>query len=430
MHTLLILNPGHFHAALVLREPHPSLSDDIYVYSEPGPDLDRFQEIAESFNKRQVKPTRWKLNIYRGKDGIEKLIHDKKGDIVVLAGRNDTKMENIDTLNRAGFAILADKPWVTTQAALPFLRATMAPGRPLAADIMTERYEIATLLQKEFLAEKDVFGRIRIEKDTGPSVFKECVHHLYKIVNQKPLVRPAWYFDIDIQGEGIVDTTIHLVDMTHWMLFPTTPIDYEKDIELIDARRWPTGVPLDKFVKITGTHQFPHAAQEYVNNGILNYFCNGELIYHLKGVPVHLREIWNLDEPPGGGDTHRSLIKGTRSDLMIRQLPEQGFKTELLIVPRGNKIQVEETVQDCLEKWSHRYPGLSVNPEKNALLINIPDNLRTTHEQHFCQVRDAFLEHLDTGNEPAEHRACTIAKYTLLAEARRKALVSPFEMLR
>jgi predicted dehydrogenase len=430
MHTLLILNPGHFHAALVLREPHPGLSEDIYVYSEPGPDLDRFQEITELFNDRQVNPTRWKLNIYRGKDGIEKLIHDKKGDIVILAGRNNTKMENIDTLSRAGFAILADKPWVTTQATLPFLRATMAADRPLAADIMTERYEIATVLQKEFLAEKDIFGEIRIDKDSGPSVFKECVHHLYKIVNQKPLVRPAWYFDIDIQGEGIVDTTIHLVDMAHWMLFPANPIDYEKDIELIEARRWATEVPLEKFVKITGTHQFPQAVQEYVQGDILNYFCNGELIYRIKGVPVHLREIWNLEEPPGGGDTHRSLIKGTRSDLMIRQLPEHDFKTELLIIPRGRKIQVEETIKDCLEKWSHRYPGLSVYPEKNALLMNIPDNLRTTHEQHFCQVRDTFLDHLDAGTEPAEHQACTIAKYTLLAEAREKALVSPFEMLR
>jgi hypothetical protein len=430
MHTLLILNPGHFHAALVLRERHPSLSDDIYVYSEPGPDLQRFVDIAESFNHRPINPTRWRLNIYRGNDGLARLIHDKKGNIVVLAGRNNTKMENINTLSRAGFAILADKPWVTTQAALPFLRETMTPGRPLAVDIMTERYEIATLLQKEFLAEKDVFGEIRIDKDTGPSIFKECVHHLYKIVNQKPLVRPAWYFDIDIQGEGIVDTTIHLVDMTHWMLFPAVPIDYEKDIELIEARRWPTGVPLDKFVKITGSHQFPKAVQAYVKDDVLNYFCNGELIYRLQGIPVHLREIWHLEEPPGGGDTHRSLIKGTRSDLMVRQLPENGFKTELLIIPRGHRIQVEETVQDCLGKWSLRYPGLSVKPEKNALLINIPDELRTTHEQHFCQVRDAFLAHLDAATEPAAHRACTIAKYSLLADAREKALTSPFEMLR
>ena len=430
MHTLLILNPGHFHAALVLREPHPSLSDDIYVYSVPGPDLDRFIEIAESFNSRQVNPTRWQLNVYRGKDCLEKLIDEKKGDIAILAGRNNTKMENIDILNRAGLSILADKPWVTTQAALPFLRSTLASDRPLAADIMTERFEIATLLQKEFLAEENVFGRIRIEKDVGPSVFKECVHHLYKIVNEKPLVRPAWYFDIDVQGEGIVDTTIHLVDMTQWMLFPGNPIDYQKDIELIEARRWATGVPLDKFAKITGSSQFPPAVHEYVKDDILNYFCNGELIYRIKGVPVHLREIWNLDEPPGGGDTHRSLMKGTRSDLMIRQLPEQGFKTELLVVPGENRRQVEEAVQECLRNWSDRYPGLSAIPEKNALLIEIPDNLRTTHEQRFCQVRDAFLEHLDPGTEPAEHRACTIAKYTLLAEAREKALVSPFEMLR
>ena len=115
---------------------------------------------------------------------------------------------------------------------------------------------------------------------------------------------------------------------------------------------------------------------------------------------------------------------------MIRQLPENDFKTELLIIPRGHRIQVEATVQDCLGKWSHRYPGLSVNPEKNALLINIPYELRTTHEQHFCQVRDAFLANLDAAIEPAEHRACTIAKYSLLAEAREKALTSPFEMLK
>jgi predicted dehydrogenase len=430
MHNLLIFNPGHFHAALVLRERHPSLADDIYVYSEPGPDLDRFLEIVESFNNRPVNPTHWRINVYRGKDGLEKLIQEKKGDIVVLAGRNNTKMQNIDTFNRAGVAILADKPWVTTEEALPFLRTTMAADRPLAADIMTERYEIATLLQKKFLAEEKVFGKIRIEKDTSPSVFKECVHHLYKIVNEKPLVRPVWYFDIDIQGEGIVDTTIHLVDMTQWMLFPGTPIDYEKDMELIEARRWPTQVPRDKFAKITGTDQFPQKIREYVKNDILDYFCNGELVYRLKGVPVHLREIWYLDEPPGGKDIHRSLIKGTRSDLMIRQLPEKGFKTELLIVPRENRQQVEQAVRECLTKWSDKYPGLAATPEKNALLIQIPDDIRTTHEQHFYRVRDAFIEHLDKGSEPPEHRACMIAKYTLLAKARTKALASPFEMLR
>jgi predicted dehydrogenase len=430
MHTLLILNPGHFHAALVLRERHASLSDEIYVYSAAGPELDHFLDIVESFNSREVNPTCWQINVYRGKDSLEKLIEEKKGDIAVLAGRNNTKMKNIDMLNRAGFAILADKPWVTTSEALPFLRSTLAPDRPLAADIMTERYEIATLLQKAFLAEDNVFGEVRVDPDGSPAVFKECVHHLYKIVNGKPLVRPIWYFDIGVQGEGIVDTTIHLVDMAQWMLFPGIPIDYEKDIELIEARRWATRVPLDKFAKITGSDQFPRAIGKYVKEDTLDYFCNGELIYRLKGVPVHLREIWYLDEPPGGKDTHRSLVKGTRSDLMIRQLPETGFKTELLIVPHDHKDQIENVVQKCLANWSERYPGLSAAPEKNALRIDIPDNLRTTHEQHFYRVRDTFIENLDNGTAPPEHRPCTISKYTLLAEARAKALASPFEMLR
>jgi len=430
MHTLLILNPGHFHAALVLRERHSRLADNIYVYSEPGPELDRFLEIVESFNNREVDPTCWEINVYRGQDSLDRLIAEKKGDIAILAGRNNTKMEYIDTLNRSGIAILADKPWITSRDALPFLRSTMAPDRPLAADIMTERYEIATLLQKEFLAEKNVFGQVRIDPDGSPAIFKECVHHLYKIVNDKPLVRPVWYFDIDVQGEGIVDTTIHLVDMIQWMMFPGSAIDYEKDIDLMEARRWATRVPLDKFAKITGNDRFPRTIEEYVSGDDLNYFCNGELIYRIKDLPVHLRELWHLEEPTGGKDTHRSLIKGTRSDLMIRQLPETGFKTELLIIPHANKAQVEESIQDCLARWSDRYPGLSVVAQKNALLIAIPDNLRTTHEQHFYRVRDAFIEHLDRDSEPPEHRACMLAKYTLLAEARSMALASPFEMLR
>ncbi|CAB1078105.1 hypothetical protein D1AOALGA4SA_5870 [Olavius algarvensis Delta 1 endosymbiont] len=430
MHTLLILNPGHFHAALVLRERHPRLTDDIYVYAEPGPELDRFLEIVESFNNREVDPTCWEINVYRGQDSLDRLIAEKKGDIAVLAGRNNTKMANIETLNRLGIAILADKPWVTNRGALPFLRSTMAPDRPLAADIMTERHEIATLLQREFLGQESVFGRVRIDSAGSPAVFKECVHHLYKIVNGQPLVRPTWYFDIDIQGEGIVDTTIHLVDMVQWMLFPGSAIDYEKDIELLEARRWATRVPLDKFARITGNEQFSRAIEDHVNDDVLDYFCNGELIYRIKDVPVHLREIWYLEEPPDGKDTHRSLIKGTRSDLMIRQLPETGFKTELLIIPHANKAQVEKSIQDCLSQWSDRYPGLSAVPQKNALLIEIPDSLRTTHEQHFYRVRDAFIEHLDRDSAPPEHRACMLAKYTLLAEARSKALDSPYEMLR
>lgn len=429
MHTLIILNPGHFHAALVLREPHPELAQDVFVYSEEGPDLDRFMNLVASFNQRETDPTDWRLHVYCGTDFHQKLLEEKKGDIVVSAGKNNAKMRDIDTLSRAGFYVLADKPWLINEDGLPLLHRAVAPDRPLALDIMTERFEITTILQKAFMAEADVFGKIRIDPDGSPSVFKESIHHLYKLVNNQPLVRPDWYFDLEVQGEGITDVTTHLVDMTHWMLFPDVGVDFERDVELLQARRWSTRIPLETYSKITQQENFPGAAKVYVKDDILQYFSNGEIFYRAMNVPIHIRVIWNLEIPEGGGDTHQSLIKGTRSDLLVRQLPEHGFKVELLIAPKENLHAVETAVKDCLGKWASAYPGLTVHQEDKKLLIGIPDHLRTNHEEHFCQVRDMYLDYLSKGSFPTETRASIVSKYTLLAKALKLAMASPFEPL-
>ncbi|KPJ76233.1 MAG: hypothetical protein AMJ54_12350 [Deltaproteobacteria bacterium SG8_13] len=429
MHTLLILNPGHFHAALVLRESHPALSRDVFVYAEAGSDLDRFVEMAESFNTRADAPTAWRLQIYTGSDFTERLIQERKGDVVVIAGKNDRKMDHVDRLTRAGFHVLADKPWLTSEAGLSQLQSALKAERPFSLDIMTERFEITTQLQKEFLAAEEVFGRIHIDPGGRPSVFKESVHHLYKIVNQKPLVRPDWYFDVAIQGEGIVDVTTHLVDMTHWMLFPGQRVDFDRDIELLKARRWPTPVPLEMFRKITLVEDFPESLQPDITDNTLACFCNGELLYRVKGIPVHVCAIWNLQIPEGGGDTHRSMIRGTRSDLLIRQLPERGFKVELLIEPKKEPARVAAAVETCLDKWSETYPGLSASRENGNIRIDIPEQLRTTHEEHFCQVRDMYLDCLDRHLYPPHERSGIVSKYTLLAQARKLALASPYEPL-
>ena len=75
-----------------------------------------------------------------------------------------------------------------------------------------------------------------------PAIVKESVHHLFKLVDNKPLTRPVWYLDVNQQGEGIVDVTTHLVDLVQWEAFPDQIIDYKKDIELIDANRWTTSI--------------------------------------------------------------------------------------------------------------------------------------------------------------------------------------------
>jgi len=420
-----VLDPGHFHAALSLRESHPSLSDDVYVYAPEGPDLDTFVGFIHDFNNRKEAPTNWKLHLNHSKDQLQALLQEAKAEIVILAGKNNQKMDYIDALNQKGIHIFTDKPIVTQESNLPALNSAFAASRPLSIDIMTERHEITTLLQKNFIAEPGVFGKVMQANENEPCVYKESVHHLYKMVNGKPLKRPAWYFDVNIQGEGVVDVMTHLVDMSNWMLFPNEALTYTQDIELLHARRWPTFISKEKYKAITGLSDFLPSLKNSIKDGQLEYFCNGEVYYKVKGVPVHTKVIWDVEPPAGGGDTHQSKVKGSLADLLVRQLPEKGFKSEFLISPHQKSEQTLHEIKKCLQNWLSELPGLTVTQEGEDFLIDIPSSLRTTHEEHFCEVRNEFMDMLVNQTEPKNSRKNIITKYTLLAEARKLALKSP-----
>ena len=165
-HRLVVLNPGHFHAALTLRESHPRLSEDVYVYADDGPDVDGFLNIVSSFNQRLERPTKWHLHVTRGQDHLDRLIAEKPGDMVIVAGRNDTKMSNIARLHAAGFSVLADKPWLIDETQLPLLQE-VAGGPPLAMDIMTERHSMEGRLLRALVSDSGLFGGFRID-DSEP----------------------------------------------------------------------------------------------------------------------------------------------------------------------------------------------------------------------------------------------------------------------
>jgi hypothetical protein len=108
MYTLVIINPGHFHAGLVLREMHPEISKDVYIYSDPGIDLDNYMKLVQSFNNRAQNPTAWNFHVYAAPDFMEKAVAEKQGDIAILAGKNNLKIHYIKRLHDAGFSVLSD----------------------------------------------------------------------------------------------------------------------------------------------------------------------------------------------------------------------------------------------------------------------------------------------------------------------------------
>ena len=70
------------------------------------------------------------------------------------------------------------------------------------------------------------------------------------------MLRPAWYFDVQQQGEGIVDVTTHLVDLIQWECFPEQILN-PSDITMISAKRWPTIISKEEFKGVTGLDDFP-----------------------------------------------------------------------------------------------------------------------------------------------------------------------------
>ena len=239
---LVTLDPGHFHAALVQKAMYPEVDSIVHVYAPPGNDIKLHLARIDGFNTRADKPTNWKEEVYTGDDFFEKMIAEKKGNVVVLSGNNAKKTEYILKALGAGFNVLADKPMAITFSDYMLLQKAFAIAKQknlVLYDIMTERFEINTILQRELSQIPEIFGTLEKGTQENPAVRMISAHCFYKLVSGNVLTRPAWFFDVTQQGEGIVDVNTHLVDLVQWECFPDKVID-TSDISILTAKRYGT----------------------------------------------------------------------------------------------------------------------------------------------------------------------------------------------
>lgn len=418
MHTLTFLDPGHFHAALTLGERHPRVREVVVVHAPKGAELDDFLALVDAFNQRRERPTAWRVEVRAGEGSLERLVAERPGDVVVLAGRNDRKLATIRRLHDAGFHVLADKPWMAGPDGLDDLRHVLTAG-PLAVEMMAGRHEITAILATRLLREADVFGGFADDGGDGPGIQIASVHHLEKTVDGRPLRRPPWYFDVRVQGDGIADIPTHMVDHAQRLVRAAAagPAEDSPRLELLAARTWSTPVPRALFARVTGVPEFPPELVPVVAGSELAYRGNAALAFRAGPVRVALDTRWELSAPPGGGDTHRSVLRGTRSLIRIEQGPATGFHRRLSIEPRGEPDRVRAALTRALAAWQGAHPGLFLAPTASGWEIRVPPALDTGHERHFPLVLAEFLTLVDGGRLPASLAADTLAKYTLLAQA-------------
>ncbi len=288
----------------------------------------------------------------------------------------------------------------------------------LLYDVMTERYEVTTALQRELARQPALFGTLVRGTEDDPAITKESVHYFSKIVAGAPLKRPPWFFDVKQEGEGIVDVTTHLVDLVQWEAFPDQPLAMS-DVDMLRARRWATAISPAQFHGVTGLAEFPEYLRGDVKDGVLQVFSNSQFDYTLRGVHVRVSVTWHFEPPAGTSDTHFSRMRGTRARLVIRQGAEQRFKP-MLYVERDTSVPAEQhaaALRSAIASLQDRYPGVGVTPDGGAWRVVIPDRYDVGHEAHFGQVTENYLRYLRDGALPAWEVPNMLVKYHTIMQA-------------
>jgi len=422
---LMTLNPGHFHAGLVHKYDYDQVDPVVHIYAPDGNELESHLALINRFNTRAEAPTHWMPVVYRGADYLERMLDEKPGNVMVVAGNNGLKIEYIRRAVQAGINVLADKPMVIHPDSFNVLKDALASADEqglVVQDIMTERHEITSILQKELSQHPELFGELVKGSPEEPAISKESVHYFYKTVAGQPLVRPAWFFDINQQGEAIVDVATHLVDLILWQVFPEEPIDYENPddgVEVITARAWDTRLTPAQFEQVTHETTYPAYLTPHVDSdSVLSVAASGVFVFKVRGVHSKVSVQWGFENPKGG-DTHYSIMRGTEANLVIRQDEAQGFKATLYAEPPEGADQQAfgAMLNNVLKGLSPPYAGLSAEPSEFGWEIKIPDAYKEGHEEHFTRVTEQYLQYLADGALPAWERTNLLTKYFITTRA-------------
>jgi hypothetical protein len=430
----MLLEPNGAHAAL-LQDVYDHVSEYVDVYAPLDSDLLDYLARVRRLNARAKNPADWRLEVRAGPDSLRRMLKDRPGNVVVLSGPNLGRIQAIRAAVDAGLSVLADEPWIIRAEDLPLLEAVLdeADRRGLVAcGLSTARFETTAMLLRELIHDKDVFGKILPGGIEDPSVMMESVDSLQITAGRASRVRPAWFFDIEKQGEGLAVAGARLIDLVQWLLFLEKGVDARKDIQILEARRWPTVISRSHFRRATGVGRFPGFLAKHVHGDSLDYFCNGGVSFVIRGVHVVVSVRGVLGALPGGGQS--AVLKGSRSRIEVRQGETAGHRRELYVVP--NQTKDKSRVAAALRKrLDGSYAGMVLEERDNDIRVTITDAYRVGREALYAEAAKRFLRYLrDRSAMPVWEKANMLARYSVTTKAvdlsRRGSTESPEHVAR
>lgn len=112
---LMTLDLGHFHAALIQKSMYEQINPTVYVYAPEGDDVNQHLGPVDAFNKRADNPTDWVEKVYTGNDYLEKMLAEKPGNVMMVAGNNAKKPNTFRKQLRPVSMFLPISRWLLRQ---------------------------------------------------------------------------------------------------------------------------------------------------------------------------------------------------------------------------------------------------------------------------------------------------------------------------
>ena len=129
---------------------------------------------------------------------------------------------------------------------------------------------------------------------------------------------------------------------------------------------------------MTGADSFPEFLKGDVKDGVLQVYSNGEMNYTLRGIHVKVSDAWQFEGPPGSGDTHFSVMRGTKANLVIQQGAEQKYKPVLYVErnPSVTPAAFESALNAAIAGVQQKWPGVAVHRDGDRFAVDVPREVR------------------------------------------------------
>lgn len=412
---LVQLDPQHGHAVAAQTQALSGLDSTVYVYTPDSSAIQEYLSRILSLNQTNQLPFKWHEVVYAGAGYLKRMVQDHKGNVVVLAGNNQKKIDYLEQAVNAGMNVFSDKPMVINPYGFERLKKVYKEAEKkhlLVFDMMTERYAMLNKIQRSLMQDTVLFGKLKNGTADHPAILESSVHHFYRGGKSS---RPAWYFDVKQQGEGLTDVTTHLIDLTFWKAFPDQIINYKNDINVLSATHSPVDFTRTEFSQATSLPDIPESLRLYMKDSLLKVMCNGAIDYQIKGVYTRVKVDWRAIMPEGGNDLRAAYAEGTKATIMIGQ--EYGQERPVLQVQKAGNISDPEFQMNLIHAIGRLlpgYPGVSVSVVKgHPAEINIPEKLNPGHDPTF----QVYLSFLRNGGLPEWEIPNTLAKYYITTTA-------------